>query len=319
MIAVLGAGAFGTALAAAMAQGGKDVTLWARNRDAARQMNALGENRARLAGIALPDTLKITGDIASVKDAQYVLIACPAQQLPDLLRAYSQQLSSKTIVACSKGIDLETGLGPTGVISATLPNATPAILSGPSFAVDIGAGLPTALTLAMHDENEAKATQMTLATQSLRLYTSLDPIGVEIGGALKNVVAIACGVAIGANLGESARAALMTRGFAEMIRFAETRGAHATTLAGLSGFGDLALSAMSPKSRNYRFGLKLGAGEALPHETTEGIATAHAVAKIARAAGIEMPVALAVSDLLAGKTTPDQAIQALLARPVKGE
>ena len=319
MISVLGAGAFGTALAVAMAQGGKTVTLWARNPDRARQMRASRENIARLPGVPFPQSLHITSEISDIAPSRIVLLASPAQELPRLLETFQSDLAGKTIVACSKGIDLISGLGPTALITQRVPSAVAAVLSGPSFANDIGAGLPTALTLAAHDVGHARHAQNALATPNLRIYSSSDPIGVEIGGALKNVVAIGCGAAIGAGLGESARAALMTRGFAEMSRFAQARGAQVGTMSGLAGFGDLALSASSLKSRNYRFGVRLGEGKTKPTETTEGIATAHAVAKIARAEGMDMPVALAISDVLNGDLSLDQAIRDLLARPVKGE
>ena len=315
-IAVLGAGAFGTALAVALARDGREVTLWARD---PRDLEETRENTARLPGIRLPERLWVTADMAKVS-APVVLLATPMQALAGFLAEHAQALNGRTLVTCCKGVDLTTGLGPAEIARRACPDAQVAVLSGPGFAIDIAQGLPTALTLAGAQETEAL--QAMLSTETLRLYRSGDVIGVELGGALKNVVAIAAGLAMGAGLGESARAALLTRGFAEMNRFAVAHGARPETLAGLSGLGDLVLTATSAKSRNYAFGLALGAGgdKAPPAGTTvEGMATARAVARLATGAGIDMPITNMVVAVLEGRLTLDQAREALLARPLKEE
>jgi glycerol-3-phosphate dehydrogenase (NAD(P)+) len=311
-IAVLGAGAFGTALALVLTRAGREVTLWAR--DAA----SLGLRREspRLPGVALPETLGIESDLARI-DAPTVLLAVPMQALAGFLDAHRPLLDGRLLVACCKGIDLTSGLGPSALIRAACPAATPALISGPGFAADLAGGLPTALTLAC-DGPEAGALQERLSTETLRLYLSSDLTGVEIGGALKNVIAIACGVVIGAGLGESARAALLTRGYAEMLRYAIARGAAERTLSGLSGLGDLVLTAVSEKSRNYRHGLALGRGELPdPGVTVEGVATTLALARAA--GGLDLPITAILARLLQGEITVPEAMQTLLSRPLKSE
>jgi len=294
-ISVLGAGAFGTALAISLAQSGRKVTLWARSAEAATAMQKQRENALRLPGKPFPEPLNVTSDLAVATAAPILLLAVPMQQL-------------------------ETGRGPIAVLEDTAPDATVAILSGPSFAVDIADGLPTALTLATRDKAVAVALQTRLSTDNIRLYTSLDPVGVEFGGALKNVIAIACGLAIGAGFGESARAALMTRGFAEMQRLAVKQGADPMTLAGLSGFGDLVLTCTSEKSRNYSHGLKLGRGvEIDPSVTVEGVATAKAVAHLSATLGVDMPITTAVTQILNGNLSISETVELLLSRPLKRE
>ncbi|WP_224824244.1 NAD(P)H-dependent glycerol-3-phosphate dehydrogenase [Cognatishimia sp. MH4019] len=317
-IAVLGAGAFGTALAISLARAERSVTLWGRDAGTISDMRECLENKARLPGIALPEALKFTADIAYAAQAQTILLAVPAQQLRQFLKANAKLFESKTLVVCSKGIDLETGTGPSALIAEICPTARIAILTGPSFAIDIAQGLPTALTLAVG--GSAKALQTELSTHNIRLYSTADRVGAELGGAIKNVIAIACGAAMGAGLGESARAALMTRGFAEMTRFAVSQGADAATLAGLSGFGDLVLTCTSAKSRNYAAGLALGAGKLPPEgKTVEGIPTAHALVAAAEKAGCDMPISNAVSALVAGRCSVSDALEDLLSRPLKEE
>lgn len=312
-VSVLGAGAFGTSLAIAMAQSGKSVTLWARD---TRDMAERRENTRRLPGFAFPETLSVVDTLAQVED-DIVLLAVPMQKLRAFLTETCESLSGRTLVATCKGIDVETGEGPGEIIRRLCPDATPALLSGPSFAVDVAAGLPTALTLAALDP---ESLQHALTGGNLRLYRSTDMVGVETGGAMKNVIAIACGLAIGAGLGESARAALMTRGFAEMNRFAIARGAEVDTLQGLSGFGDLALTCTSEKSRNFAYGLSLGRGEPQPEGVTiEGQATAKAVSNSAAKAGIDMPITNMVVAVMSGHITINEASDLLLARPLKEE
>lgn len=316
MIGVVGAGAFGTALAIALARDGRSVTLWARD------IGDMAQTRRspRLPDVTLPDRINITENMVDIAASETVLLAVPAQSLRDILTANATHLDAKQLVACCKGIDLETLTGPVATIARTLPNAMPAILTGPSFATDIARGLPTALTLACTDDTVGQNLQQQLSTGTLRIYRTTDTIGAELGGALKNVIAIACGVAIGASLGDSARAALMTRGFAEMQRLAQILGAEPQTLVGLSGLGDLALTCTSPLSRNYRYGLALGAGTAIdPAMTVEGAATSWAVTRLGRDRGIDLPVCAVVAALTRGEISVETALQNLLSRPLKEE
>lgn len=307
MIGILGAGAFGTALAVTLGRE-QPVMLWGR-----RGVAGLD--------VALPEQVRLTADLAEVEaEAETVLLAVPMQALGGLLGANAGRLDGRALVACCKGVDLATGLGPTALIAAACPAATPAILTGPSFAADIARGLPTALTLACADDAAGEALQRRLSTAALRLYRTTDTVGAELGGALKNVIAIAAGVVIGAGLGHSARAALMTRGYAEMQRLALALGARPETLAGLSGLGDLVLTCTSDQSRNFRFGQALGAGAGFDaHVTVEGRATATAVVRLAAAHGIDMPITAMVDALAGGRVTLPQAIQSLLSRPLKQE
>ena len=318
-IAVMGAGAFGTALAVALAREGRKVTLWSRDADHAATMARSRRNDRRLPGIDLPETVSVTAETTDLPPGP-VLLAIPMQALPGALSAHRDRLEGRALVACAKGIDLATGLGPTALIRTACPGALPAVLTGPSFAADIARGLPTALTLACANEASGAALQADLSTPVLRLYLTDDTTGAELGGALKNVVAIAAGVAIGAGLGDSARAALMTRGFAELTRLATALGARAETLAGLSGFGDLVLTCTSTQSRNFRFGQALGEGARFdPGITVEGAATARAAVALAARHGIEMPVAAMVTALIDGKASVGAAVEALLSRPLKKE
>ncbi len=308
---IIGAGAFGTALAITYAQAGHEVTLWAR--DGAEAMHEARENIRRLPGQRFPDGLRITGDLADLT-ADCALLALPTQSLGPFLA--TTPLAARTLVSCAKGIDRATGLGPTALV-AQHTSATPAQLTGPSFAVDIAAGLPTALTLACADDTTGAALQARLSTSTLRLYRTTDVIGAELGGALKNVVAIAAGAVIGAGFGDSARAALMARGLAEMTRIAVAEGAEEATLTGLSGLGDLILTCGSEKSRNFRFGAALARGETLPSDTTvEGLHTAR---QIAARGGLDTPIAAAVAALADGRADVATIADMLLNRPLKPE
>lgn len=319
-ISVLGAGAFGTALAITIARSGARVTLWARNADHAVAMQTERVNRLRLPDADFPDSLRITDKLVDCAESETILLAVPMQQIAGFLNEHQPDLNGKAIVACCKGVDLATGLGPTDTIRKACPKSEAAILTGPSFAIDIARGLPTALTLACQNGAVATHLQAQLSTETLRLYRTTDTLGAELGGALKNVIAIACGVAIGAGLGESARAAVMTRGYAEIQRLAEKRGARPETLAGLSGFGDLTLTCTSEKSRNFSFGLSLGRNEPFdPAKTVEGAATARAVARLAKTQGVEMPITTVVAAVLDQKITISDAVAALLSRPLKEE
>lgn len=308
-VAVLGAGAFGTALAVALSAKGP-VALWGR-RIEWREENPL------LPGVTLPASVSVT---ESLPDAEVLLVAVPAQAMGSFLSGHAARLDGRALVSCAKGIDLATGRSPARMLAEACPNATVAVLTGPSFAADIARGLPTALTLACADAEAGHRLQHALSTPVLRLYRTTDVTGAELGGALKNVIAIAAGVAIGAGLGNSARAAIITRGFAEMTRFAAAKGADPETLTGLSGLGDLILTSASEQSRNFRYGLALGRAEAFdPHVTVEGAATAGAVAAIAAREGIEMPVSTLIAGLAGGRVGVKQAVELLLARPLKEE
>lgn len=318
-IAVAGAGAFGTGLAIALAANGT-VTLWARDKTAAEAMQTSRENSARLPGHTFPDAVNVTAEIENVFATDTILLAIPAQKIGAWLAEHASHLSGKRLVACCKGIDQATLRGPVAQIDDLVPYATGAMLTGPSFAADIAAHLPTALTLACRDAQEGAYLQSCLSTPTLRLYLSEDVIGAELGGALKNVIAIACGVCMGAGFGESARAAVITRGFAEMRRIGRALGADPETLTGLSGFGDLALTCTSDASRNYRFGLAIGSGKDFdPKTTVEGAATAISVTNLAEKHELDLPICRVVSDLSSGKIDPETALATLLSRPLRKE
>ncbi|APE45063.1 glycerol-3-phosphate dehydrogenase [Sulfitobacter alexandrii] len=315
-VSVLGAGAFGTALAISLCGRGP-VTLWGRD---IGEMRTTRVNAARLPDCPLPDALWITDDIAEAAAATTILLAVPMQKLRGFLTDHAALLQGKRLVACCKGMEIDTGLGPVSIIAEEVPTATAAILTGPSFAADIARGLPTALTLGCADEAAAKALQQALTTENLRLYRTVDTVGAELGGALKNVIAIACGAAMGAGLGESARAALLTRGFAEMQRLARTLDAEPDTLAGLSGFGDLVLTCTSDQSRNYRLGLSIGEGRQFDRTVTvEGAATALAVHALAQRSGLDLPITAVVAGLVENRQDVTSAMTSLLARPLKEE
>ncbi|SIT81062.1 NAD(P)H-dependent glycerol-3-phosphate dehydrogenase [Pontibaca methylaminivorans] len=318
-ISVIGAGAFGTALAISLAAKGP-VRLWARDAGQAREMQERRENARYLPGIAFPPGLEVGADFPQGSEHAIMLLAVPMQQLRGVLNERAEALDGAVLVACCKGIELGSGAGPLSVITDTLPGAPHALLTGPSFASDIARGLPTALTLAASDAAQGRRLQERLSTRNIRLYRTTDVIGAELGGALKNVVAIGCGAAIGAGLGASARAALMTRGYAEMQRMARAMGARTRTLAGLSGFGDLVLTCTSEQSRNYRLGLAIGGGREFDSGiTVEGAATARAVAARAPDLGLDMPITDTVVALLDRRVTPADAMARLLARPLKEE
>lgn len=318
MIGIVGAGAFGTALAVALSRAGREVRLWARDPAQVLVMRQTRRNDRALPGAVLPESVSIHAEIEDLSGGQALLLATPMQSLGALLDAWPRIDTSQPLVACCKGLDLATLSGPVALIEARRPGANAAILTGPSFAADIARGLPTALTLATTTDGEAL--QDLLSTPTLRIYRTDDVRGAELGGALKNVVAIAAGTVIGANLGDSARAALMTRGYAEMTRLAPALGARAETLAGLSGFGDLVLTCTSTQSRNFRYGLALGKGDQFdPKVTVEGIATARAVRKLAERMGIDMPVTAMVDALASGRITLEDAIGQLMSRPLKQE
>ena len=322
VIGVAGAGAWGMALANAAAAAGRAVILWGRDDD---RMRALATTRRseRLPGVDLASAVEATSDLEALARCDAILVATPAQSSRDMALRLAVAPGSAPLVTCAKGIERGTHAFMTEVLAEAAPDRRRAILSGPSFAVDVAAGLPTALTLASSDEELARALCEALRGPALRLYHSTDVRGVEIGGAAKNVLAIACGVAAGRGLGASAVAALTARGFAELRRFGEAFGARGSTLMGLSGLGDLVLTCSSPQSRNFAFGQALGRGESAAQagagRLVEGMFTAQALIELARRRGVDMPIADCVEALIEGSLDVEAAMGALLARPPKGE
>ena len=323
---VVGAGAWGTSLALTAARAGHRVRLWAREQEIVDSVAASHENKLFLPGIVLPPSIEATADLRhAVTDAEALLIAAPAQHLRATLEAVAG-LAPKGIplVVCAKGIERATGKMVTEVFREAAPGYEPAILSGPSFAQDAAQGLPTAVTIAARFDLALRL-QASLSHATFRPYASDDLVGVALGGAAKNVYAIACGIVDGMGLGESARAALMARGFAELARLGLALGARTETLMGLSGLGDLVLTATSPHSRNFRFGQQVGRGRALAElrapgqPLAEGVETAPALVIRARAEKIELPVAETVASVLNGSLPLDATIARLMTRPLKPE
>ncbi len=324
-ISVIGSGAWGTALALAAARAGRKVTLWSRDADQAEEMQATRENNRRLPGVVLPDTIRITASLKDATDAgRAILLVVPAQALREMTLALSLVMKRGIpLIVCAKGIDRQSGEFMSEIVTDSIQGVMPAILSGPSFAQDVARGLPTAVVLAAPLGEIAEALAKALSSSSFRVYHSSDVRGVEIGGAAKNVLAIAAGIVEGRGLGESARAALVTRGFAELRRFAESYNAKPETLMGLAGLGDLVLTAGSLKSRNFAFGHDLGRGLSVSQagggRLAEGVYTARVLNEMARARGVEMPVTEAVSAILEGGLTVEGAIDRLMNRPLRGE
>ncbi len=325
-VGVIGGGAWGTALAQVCARAGRKVTLWAREPEVVETINAALENNAFLPGVPLDPEIRATGDLAEVAGCDLVLAVAPAQHLRSTLAAVSHQApAGLPIVLCSKGVEQGSLKLMTEVLAETVPQARPAVLSGPSFAGEVARGLPTAVTLACAEPRCAEDLAEAIATPTFRPYFSTDMIGAEAGGAVKNVLAIACGICEGRGLGRSAHASLITRGFAELTRLAVALGGQAETVAGLCGLGDLVLTCSSPQSRNMSVGLALGRGETLEEalagkrSVAEGVASAPAVRDLARRLGVETPICEAVAAILAGQAGVDEAIRGLLARPLKEE
>ena len=319
-IAVFGAGAWGSALANLAAQGGHAVTLWARDPAKAAAIQQRREN-PRLPGARLHERVKVTSSFADAASADVILLVVPAQALRSVA-AKLNKLDGTPVIACAKGIEHSSHKFMTEVIAEAAPKTTPAILSGPSFAADVARGLPTAVTLAARDEATASTLARALGSPTFRLYHSTDMRGVEIGGAAKNVLAIAAGIVVGRGLGASAAAALTTRGFAELARFGQALGARPETLTGLAGLGDLILTCSSPQSRNFSLGIALGQGkpDALRGDKlAEGAATAPALVEIAKEINVDMPIAAAVAAVLEGRLSVDQATESLLTRPLRAE
>jgi glycerol-3-phosphate dehydrogenase (NAD(P)+) len=323
-IAVIGAGAWGVALANAIARAGRTVSLAARNRTTAEAI-AGSRQSPRLPGFTLDPRIAVVATEDTPEGFDAILAAVPSQHLRDSVSAIAPRVGKNTpVVACAKGIERGTRKFMTEVIAECAPSATPAILSGPSFAADVARGLPTAITLAAADEAIAAGLARAFGSATFRPYHSTDVRGVEIGGAAKNVLAIAAGIVSGRGLGASAAAALVTRGFAELFRFGRALGARAETLTGLSGLGDLILTCSSAQSRNYSLGVALGKGHPLGQacaeaKLAEGALTAPVLVEMAAGKGIEMPISAAVAAILDGTISVDRAIETLLTRPFRAE
>jgi glycerol-3-phosphate dehydrogenase (NAD(P)+) len=323
-LSIIGGGSWGLALASAAQRAGRDVMVWTRSAVAAEKLSRTRQSE-RLPGVRIDDRIAITASLDEAARCDAILLVIPAQALREVASALGPLITNgMPVIACAKGIERGTRKFMTEVIAEAAPNAAPAILSGPSFAADVIKGLPTAVTLAAADEKVAATLTRALGSASFRPYHTTDLRGVEIGGAAKNVLAIASGVVSGRGLGASAAAALTTRGFAEIMRFGRALGAKAETMTGLSGLGDTILSCSTPQSRNFSFGLSLGRGlsplEALGNEKlAEGVFTASVLHEMAREADVEMPIMEAVADVVDGKASVDDVIERLLARPVRAE
>jgi len=323
-IGIIGAGAWGTALAQTLARAGRSVVVWAHTAETAAAINRDHANDVFLPGVALDPGIRATAALDEAAAADAILLAPPAQHLRGLAAAL-RPAPGVPVVICAKGIEITTGALLTEVVAEVLPQAPRAVLSGPTFAAEVARGLPTAVTLACADAALGARLVAALGSRALRPYLADDPVGAEIGGAVKNVLAIACGIVIGRGLGENARAAIVTRGLAEMMRLAEAKGGRAATLMGLSGLGDLTLTCTSAQSRNFSLGLALGGGQSLAavqagrRSVAEGVSSAPATVALAARLGIEMPIAAAVDAILHRAAAIDAVIEGLLSRPFRSE
>jgi glycerol-3-phosphate dehydrogenase (NAD(P)+) len=325
-ISIIGGGAWGTVLAMTAHRAGRSVTLWAREPEVVAAINERHENPIFLPGIALDPAIAATGDLARAAEADVVLLVVPAQHLRGVAAGLAPVWRPGIpAVLCAKGIEVRTGALMSEIAGEVLPGAPLAVLSGPTFAAEVGRGLPTAVTLAAEDAGLGQALIAALGTRSFRPYLAADLIGAEIGGAVKNVLAIACGIVGGRRLGDNARAALITRGLAEMVRLAVAKGGRAETLMGLSGLGDLTLTCTGLQSRNHSLGVALGEGRSLAdilgprRSIAEGVDSAGAVSDLARRLGIEMPIVAAVDAILHRGADIGASIEGLLARPFRSE
>ena len=321
-IGVIGAGAWGTALAQSAAQAGRSVKIWAYEAEVVEAINTAHENTVFLPGAQLNPAITASSDPADLSDCDAFLMVAPAQHARGILTRFAPHIAQGApVLLCAKGFERESLALMTDVLRETVPHAIPAVLSGPSFAIDVAKGLPTAVTLACEDRDTGEALMEAVGSQTFRPYWSGDLVGAEVGGSVKNVLAIAAGIVEGRGLGKSAHAALIARGFAEMTRLGLALGAKRETLTGLCGLGDLVLTCSSPQSRNMSCGLALGQGQTLESvlgarkAVTEGVATAPAVVALAKTQGVDMPICAAVDAVLAGRISVDDAIQALLNRP----
>ncbi len=325
-IGIIGGGAWGTALAQLLSRAGRRTTIWAHEAETVAAINRDHANPAFLPGVALDPGVRATASLAEAAQADLVLLVPPAQHLRALAASLAGVLAPGVpAVICAKGIELGSGALPSEIVAQTLPATPCAVLSGPTFAAEVARGQPTAVTLACADAALGRRLADALGSRAFRPYLGDDPVGAEIGGALKNVMAIACGIVIGRGLGDNARAALITRSLAEMVRLAQAKGARAGTLMGLSGLGDLTLTCTSPQSRNYSLGVELGEGRSLAailagrRSVAEGVTSAAAAVALARRLGIDMPIAAGVAAIIHDGATIDGVIAALLARPFRSE
>ena len=323
---VVGAGAWGTACAQALARAGREVSLWAREDELVRALNTERRNPTYLPGVEVHARIRATAELAELGECDAVLSVVPAQHTRGVLEALRPHVADGTpVVLCSKGIELGTRAFMSEVLGEALPGAVPAVLAGPSFAVDVASGLPAAVTLACAEREVLEGLGSSIKSGTFRPYLSTDVLGAEIGGAVKNVLAIACGIVLGLGLGRSAHAAVISRGFAEMRRLGVALGCEADTLTGLCGLGDLVLTCSSEQSRNMSCGLALGRGESLEsimggrRAVTEGVATAPALREMAREAGVDMPISEVVAAIVEGETEVGEAAGALLRREVRWE
>jgi glycerol-3-phosphate dehydrogenase (NAD(P)+) len=324
-IGIIGGGAWGTALAVVMRRAGREVTIWAHEPEVVAAINREHRNPLFLPDIALDPAIVATSDLADAAATDIVLLVTPAQFLRASCIALGPHLRPRTpVVICTKGIERATGALMTDVVTETL-DANLMVLSGPSFAREVAQGLPTAITLGASDEDAGQRVAAAIGSATFRPYLSTDVIGAEVGGAVKNVLAIGCGITEGRGLGANARAALLARGLAEIVRLAVARGGRAETLMGLSGLGDLVLTATSMQSRNYSLGVALGQGQSLDEvlgarrSVTEGVTTADAVVSLARKLGVDMPVCTAIDQVLNHGAQIDAMLKALLDRPLRAE
>jgi len=325
-IGIIGGGAWGTALAQSFAGAGKKSVIWAREAEVVASINTAHENTMFLPGIKLHDNLSATTNLGEAAKADILVIVTPAQHLRATLQSLKPDLNDATpIVICAKGVEIDTGMLLSQVAAEIVPQSPLAILTGPTFAAEIARGLPSAVTLAMKDKEKAAQVAEILSSRSLRMYASDDIVGAQVGGAVKNVIAIACGIIEGKKLGDSARAALVTRGLAETTRLASALGAKKETLMGMCGVGDLILTCSSMQSRNFSLGVALGQGKTLKeilesrNSVTEGVHTAKALMVMAKNNAVEMPVADAVNKCLIEGANVDSVIEKMLDRPVKTE
>jgi glycerol-3-phosphate dehydrogenase (NAD(P)+) len=325
-VGIVGAGAWGTALAITSRRAGREVAIWAYEPETVADLARNRRNETYLPGVSLDPAIKATAHLNEIADCDVLLLTTPAQHARKVAGELAPHLKrGQPLVICSKGIEQSTGKLISQVVAETAQAPKIAVLSGPSFAAEVARGLPAAVTLAAAEETLGRELAHALSHPPFRCYWSDDVVGAEIGGAAKNVYAIAAGVVAGKNLGASAHAALVTRGFAEMVRLGASLGVRRETLTGLSGLGDLLLTCGSPKSRNMSLGLELGKGFRLDEvlkrrvAVTEGVYTASALVQMAAARGVDMPIAEAVHAVISGRATVDEAIVALLARPLRAE
>jgi len=323
---VIGGGAWGTALAQVLSRAGRDVAIWAREPEVVTAINTNHDNPLFLPGVALDAAIRATRDLADAARTDALLLVVPAQHLRAMCKQLGPSLAPSTpLIICAKGIEEESGALLSEAVAATLPQAPCAVLSGPTFAAEVAKGLPTAITLAAGDAELGQRLINAIGTREFRPYFTDDVAGAQIGGAVKNVMAIACGIVMGRGFGDNARAALITRGLAEMVRLALAHGGKAETLMGLSGLGDLTLTCSSTQSRNHSLGLALGKGEKLEayvagrRSVAEGVSSSAAAAALARKLEVDMPIVSAVDAILHHGAAIDEVIEALLTRPFKAE